>query len=250
MLSILVFVFLPFLLHAQTSEKPLKVFVEVGHNVTLPHLMPDSHETGHVTWLVETADYGVASPNNFIFSGQKLCQFTSRTMVWPYANLDFNCANYDLHLFRLKVENSAIYNVKNTINASEMNIYYQLTVIDILPPKCIITSKYLTNNYCHITINCTNSVYPNKVEINNVTRFYYGYAKGGPNLPNYFTTKFNVSGITKSFNHSYPFNELCDDPVFQPQNNLKNTVIFLVIIAFSVLIIIAALTYLCCHKQT
>lgn len=146
MLSIfLLFLFsLPSGLYAQTAERPLKVVVEAGHNVTLPHLS-GSHQTGHVTWLVETSDYGSASPDNFIFSGQKLCQFTDRTMVWPYYNLHFNCENYDLNLFWLKVENSAIYNVKNTVNASETNIYYDLRVVQIFPPKCIITSKYLTS---------------------------------------------------------------------------------------------------------
>ncbi|WOZ23454.1 membrane glycoprotein E3 CR1-beta [Human adenovirus 12] len=254
MLSIfLLFLFsLPSGLYAQTAERPLKVVVEAGRNVTLPHLS-GSHQTGHVTWLVETSDYGSASPDNFIFSGQKLCQFTDRTMVWPYYNLHFNCENYDLNLFWLKVENSAIYNVKNTVNASETNIYYDLRVVQIFPPKCIITSKYLTNDYCHITINCTNSDYPNKVVFNNVSRWYYGYGKGSPTLPNYFITNFNVSGITKSFNHTYPFNELCDYPTSQSQHSLTHTVstvIFLGIIGFSILIIIAAFIYLCWHRKS
>lgn len=238
--------------YAQTAENPLKVVVEAGHNVTLPHLLPGFNKTGHVTWLIETSDYGSASPDNFIFSGQKLCQFTSRTMMWSYPQLIFNCDNYNLNLFWLNIENSAIYNVKNTVEATERNIYYQLTVIQIDPPNCIITSKYLTEAYCHITIDCTNSRYPNKVIFNNVTRAYYGYGKGSSTLPNYFTTSFNVSGVTKSFNHTYPFSELCAYPSsknFYNSENTLSTIVFLVIIGSSVLIILGALIYLYWHRK-
>ncbi len=253
MLHILILFFsLTPIVYAQTAERPLKVVAEAGHNVTLSHLLPGFNKTGHVTWLIEIPDYGSAPSNKFVFSGQKLCEFANKNLTWSFPQLIFKCDNYDITLFWLKIENSAIYNVKNTIEATESNIYYQLTVIQINPPNCIITSKYLTEDYCHITINCTNSRYPNKVIFNNVTRSYYGYAKGSSTLPNYFTTNFNVSGITKTFKHTYPFSELCTYPSSENFYNSKETVstiVFIVIIGFSVLIILGALIYLCWHRR-
>ncbi|AZI15438.1 membrane glycoprotein E3 CR1-beta [Human adenovirus 12] len=57
----------------------------------------------------------------------------------------------------------------------------------------------------------------------------------------------------QSFNHTYPFNELCDYPTSQSQHSLTHTVstvIFLGIIGFSILIIIAAFIYLCWHRKS
>lgn len=156
------------------------------------------------------------------FAGIKLCHFKSdgSNITFNYGSpLNFNCNNKSLHLYNLEPKDSATFNVKVTRQNLEYNTYFQLHVIYIPKPQCMVTSFYIATDYCYIQINCTNSKFPNQVLFNGVARPYYNYARGGKTrLPEQFFTLINYRGVTENFTYNYPFNSLCQNSGRKPHS--------------------------------
>ncbi|ALM55130.1 E3 CR1 alpha-beta [Cynomolgus adenovirus 1] len=197
---------------AQSLHKPLQIYAKVGDNLTLQsHEFHNSSLMKEVSWYVELWD-DVKPTSTALFMGSKLCQFKEdgSNNTWNYPSLHFNCANKSLHLFNLNSFNSGLYNVKVTNNTLEHNTYFNLQVISIPKPQCMVTSFYIAVDYCYIEINCTNSKYPNKVLYNGITKAYYNSARGGKHtLPEHFYTLIDYHGVQANFSYYYPFNSLC-----------------------------------------
>lgn len=196
---------------AQTLDKPVQVYVEQGSNVTLQsHQFSYPEQMQEVNWYVELV---WDKQQSSIFTGSKLCQIKKggTNITWDHGPLQFNCANKSLHLFNLQTHNSAIYNVKVTNDNIEYNTYFNLHVIYIPKPQCMVNSFYIAADYCIIEINCTNSKYPNKVMYNGKAKSYFYKIKGGkPHLSETFYTLVDFHGVQKNFSYTYPFNSLCN----------------------------------------
>ncbi|AFD21889.1 E3 CR1 alpha-beta [Simian adenovirus A1139] len=205
LLGLLSFVF------GENINRPVQIFVKSGANVTLQANTSNANE---VTWYVEENyiydNFHTMPP---FFAGIKLCHFKSdgTNITFNFGSpFNFNCANKSLNLYNLEPKDSATFNVKVTRQNLEYNTYFQLHVIYIPKPQCMVTSFYIAPDYCYIQINCTNSKYPNKVLFNGVARAYYNFARGGKTqLPEQFFTLVTYQGLTANFTYDYPFNSLC-----------------------------------------
>ncbi|ALE30302.1 CR1-beta [Simian adenovirus 8] len=209
---------------AQSLHKPLQIYAKVGDNITLQsHEFHDPSLMEEVSWYVELL-WNDRPTSTALFTGTKLCQFKKGgiNITWdhdPFLRF-FSCVNKSLHLFNLQHLNSGLYNVKVTNNTLEYNTYFNLHVLFIPKPQCMVTSFYIATDYCFIEINCTNSQYPNKVLYNGIAKPYYNSARGGKGpLPEYFYTLIDYHGVRQNFSYYYPFNTLCQNSGVRAPNS-------------------------------
>ena len=242
-----------------TLDNPTVVNVLVGSNYTFNSVF--SRFMDRLSWIIEE-DIGKNpyKTSDSFFIGYKLCEVTQdKLTTFEHYPLQFTCENVALNLFSITPAYAGIYNAKIFINLTEHNTYYKLNVIEIPPPKCEITSRYLGvqatgDDYCLIEINCTNSKYPAKVYYNGRESNFHHYVSergGNPNLPNFYETIITVNGTHKSFHFDYPFNELCQTThsLEYDDGDTALNVFAILIIVLSVLVIIATLILLYCHRR-
>lgn len=182
--------------------KTINVTAEVGSNLTLYAFRNgEKNNTDDIKWFKENEETSVDS----LFSGRALCmkriQFSS--------HLHFACDGYNLYLMWLHFDYSGVYNVQKTINNTVFNTYYNLTVVQLKQPNCGVTSTFLTNDYCHVQINCTAHTQHTRIIYNNNISSWYFNLKGGPRVKNNYQTNVSVGTVHKIFNHTYPFSDLC-----------------------------------------
>ncbi|ALE30478.1 CR1-beta [Simian adenovirus 17] len=256
----LLLIFLLATVSAQTSEKPIQYFVEPGVNLTLPYCRFTECK-GDVVWYRETA------PRPHIkTTAQKLCNITSDSVsqqIDPF--LSFNCNNNNLNLYNLKTLDTRVYYVNIKDEYTTYNTFYEVNVIYIIQPNCVINtlelitqlpgvSQLAGQSYCLIEINCADSLYPNTVRYNNRENTYFIREKGGNNtLPNYYEVFYKFGNIEKSFKFNYNFSDLCHPIQSLEYNevdeNIALNVFLILIIIISVLVIVGSLILLYCHRR-
>ncbi|AAX19417.1 E3 CR1-beta1 [simian adenovirus 1] len=238
--------------HARTS------IVGAGYNATLQSAyMPDSDQIPHITWYLQTS-----KPNSSFYEGNKLCDDSdNRTHTFPHPSLQFECVNKSLKLYNLKPSDSGLYHaVVEKSNLEVHSDYIELTVVDLPPPKCEVSSSYLevqgVDAYCLIHINCSNSKYPARIYYNGQESnlFYYltTSAGNGKQLPDYFTAVVEFSTYRETYakrpyNFSYPFNDLCNE-IQALETGTDFTPIFIAAIVVSLITIIVSLAFYCFYK--
>ena len=246
--------------YAAVPEKTLnnlvRVYALVGTNLSLDSMKtPQIDELTSLSWIKQE-DNPNKNLQSFFFIGQKLCEVTKdKITVFNYYPLEFSCANVTLYLYNLKTDDSGLYNGKAHTKELEHNTYVRLYVIDIPPPKCDITSRYLGiqatgEDYCLIEINCTNSKYPAVVKFNGRQSNFYHYVSenGNKELPNFYETHITINGTHKSFHFNYPFNDLCQTTsTLQYNDNVQVVLILLIVVGL--IIISASLILLYCHRK-
>lgn len=239
-----------------TLNNPIDIYALIGSNITLkstynPQLL-DS-----LSWIKEENINEVPGKNlEPFFIGQKLCEVTNDSnTVFQYPYLQFDCANVCLFLYDIQPTYAGIYNSKAFADRLEYNSYFKLHVIDIPPPKCEITSRFLDiqasgDDYCLIEINCTNSKYPAKVMYNgrqSTWRHYVSERGGNKNLPNFYETYITVNGTHKSFHFDYPFSDLCQTTQSLEYNYNDLDLFLILIIVTSVIVLVGCLVLLYCR---
>ncbi|QOV03162.1 E3 31.6 kd protein [Human adenovirus 41] len=247
--------------YAAVPEKTLnnlvRVYALVGTNLSLDSMKtPQIDELTSLSWIKQE-DNPNKNLQSFFFIGQLHREVTKdKITVFDYYPLEFSCANVTLYLYSLKTDDSGLYNGKAHTKELEHNTYVRLYVIDIPPPKCDITSRYLGiqatgEDYCLIEINCTNSKYPAVVKFNGRQSNFYHYVSenGNKELPNFYETHITINGKLLSFHFNYPFNDLCQT-TSALQYNDNGRVVLILKRVIKVISFLGTLTVHHCHRQT
>ncbi|AZZ86049.1 CR1-beta [simian adenovirus 2] len=242
-----------------STEDTEVVYVKIGSNKSLETtFLPDPPAIPHIIWYKEVFNsiFGPQTPS-YYFSGVKYCEISeSKNQIWDHYPAEFNCINKSLNFFNLKPSDSGLYQAQVINNSIIYSNYIYLYVIDLPAPQCVVTSYYLEvqhkpSTYCLIEINCSKSEYPAEVFFNGKRSNLHHYVTdtGNKPLPNYFTTTIKAYGLTQTYNHSYEFNDLCND-IIALETSADFTPIFIVTIVVSVIVIILGITYLIYHCRT
>lgn len=212
---------------SSSDYKAINITAEVGTNITLyAFTSVEQNNTDDITWYKEN-EY-VSSDT--LFSGKALCM----KRVHFKSHLHFDCDGYNLYLQFLYFDYSGIYNCKKTINNTKIvNTYYNLTVVQLRKPNCVVSSQYLAKDYCFILINCTAHHQHTKIIYGKNISAWYFNLKGEPKMQNNYQTNVSVGSLHRVFNHTYDFTDLCQNTLSLEYNEDYVTIPCIIIIIVS-----------------
>lgn len=191
---------------------------------------------------------GTLSDSNYthsFFSGKTLCV---QDTYFP-SEILYSCIKNVFHLYNITSDYAGIYNAKISDNTSTQNFYFNLTVIKTIQvPICEFSSRFLSDTYCLITIDCTKNHLHTTIIYNHTQSPWTFNLKFSPHIPSEFIAQVTVFNLSKQFNIYYPFNELCE--TFEAQSEPDYfTYVALAVIIICLCFVIGGCVYLYIQRK-